>query len=323
MTTAPMTKFEPSGNDHCYSSFFRLLYTTLHPSASLVWINTVLLKPQTRTKTIFVPSFSWSHKRTTVKLNSNGSRKILKHNFQYKDLQAYVQRQKLLVTQEKLDIHINFTSATSFLNMVKESQHKPKSKKKKKSPASTEKLAAALEERRKAETSEKIQAKRNNPTTLPVVELGLLSMNATMENDPSENKESSPPPTQTGDKEVEDKLMQEIEEGLEAKNQVEQELRAHIAQVQIQASPSKESDDDSVSTQAQGNKKTNQAQQSRRSVQEGLDGYSRTPSNHVLFCKLKIYTAASETPTAQTRNTFGMILTTLLKINSSVKIYVF
>ena len=59
----------------------------------------------------------------------------------------------------------------------------------------------------------------------------------------------------------------------------------------------------------------------RRDVNKRLDGYKRSPSKHVFFCKAKVMVPESETPTKKMREALGKILTTLLKIDSSVKLY--
>lgn len=62
------------------------------------------------------------------------------------------------------------------------------------------------------------------------------------------------------------------------------------------------------------------AASNRRSVNDGRDGYVRAPSKHILYCKAKILIPACDTPTEKKRSIFGMVLTTLLKVDTSVKI---
>ena len=61
----------------------------------------------------------------------------------------------------------------------------------------------------------------------------------------------------------------------------------------------------------------------RRSVNNGLDGYKKTPSKHVIFCKAKIAVPESDTPTKKMREAIGKLHTTLLKIDTSVKLYTY
>ena len=106
-------------------------------------------------------------------------------------------------------------------------------------------------------------------------------------------------------------------------------LQVHIdkcRKISAHSSPSNQDGYGSDQTQTQGNGRSRTFAEfagSRKSVTGGLDGYSRTPSKHVLFCKAKILVPESETLTAKTRSTFGMILTTLLKVDTSVKFYLY
>ena len=78
-----------------------------------------------------------------------------------------------------------------------------------------------------------------------------------------------------------------------------------------------EDDDDSVGTAAAGNK-------SARNINQALDGYTASPAtSNVVYCKAKIQVPSSEKPTEQLRNTIGMFLTTLLKVDKDFVLYVY
>ena len=74
-------------------------------------------------------------------------------------------------------------------------------------------------------------------------------------------------------------------------------------------------DGNSVGTENAGN-------QSKRNINEALNGY-KTPSitQHVVYCKAKIQIPSNEKPTEQLRNTLGMFLTTLLKVDKDFVLY--
>lgn len=172
-----------------------------------------------------------------------------------------------------------------------------------------------MEERRKLRAAKKLQTKRASA----------LSSDTTVTDEPV-------PMDDPNDKNLES-LTEEMQiedaahDNDDAPNEQDvAELQDHIAKSSgLKATTAVEidSDNESVATCAQGNTSNKPTQDTRHSVNDGLDGYSRAPSKHIFYCKLEMYTAPSETPTAQTKATMAMILTTILKIDTSAKIYVF
>ena len=59
----------------------------------------------------------------------------------------------------------------------------------------------------------------------------------------------------------------------------------------------------------------------KRSVNNGLDGYKKPPAKPILYCKAKISVPQNESPTQKLHSSLAMILTTLLKIDTSAKIF--
>ena len=186
--------------------------------------------------------------------------------------------------------------------------------------SSAEKTAAETEYRRRRRQTEKAldqHTDRSHSTT---------ATNSTMNDDPDHQDSPSEMEFETNEREdsiLSDKTLEE-QEAADANA-----LLAHInksRKTHPNSSPNNNDGYNSDETQNQGNGRSRsyaEVATSRRPVNDGLDGYSRTPSKHVLFCKAKILVPESETPAAKTRSTFGMILTTLLKIDASVKIYVY
>ena len=59
----------------------------------------------------------------------------------------------------------------------------------------------------------------------------------------------------------------------------------------------------------------------KRSVNKGLDGYKKPPAKTILYCKAKISVPQNESPTQKLRTSSTTVLTTLLKIDTSAKIF--
>ena len=89
----------------------------------------------------------------------------------------------------------------------------------------------------------------------------------------------------------------------------------------VQSNISNESDTTVSHTNRTENPSTSSSTTHKRDVNSGLDGYTKTPSKHVIFCKAKITVPDSNTPTKKMREAIGTLLTTLLKIDTSVKLY--
>lgn len=108
-------------------------------------------------------------------------------------------------------------------------------------------------------------------------------------------------------------------QGTMDKQDVSPDLLSHINSSLNQPTRSNngEEDDDSVGTTTAGN-------QSGRNINQALDGYSAPPTTaNVVYCKAKIHIPGSEKPTEQLRNTLGMFLTTLLKVDKDFVLYVY
>ena len=82
-----------------------------------------------------------------------------------------------------------------------------------------------------------------------------------------------------------------------------------------------ESSDATITRNNASSPSSQSSSSNRRNVNQGLDGYTKTPSKHVCFCKAKIAVPESESPTKKMREALGKVLTTLLKIDTNMKLY--
>lgn len=108
-------------------------------------------------------------------------------------------------------------------------------------------------------------------------------------------------------------------------------LKAFIENGQKMAESTDEDDDDSSfkstdsvsseDTVTHTNKRKSTRNKKKRDINQGLDGYTTTPSKHISYCKAKVAVPESDSPTKKMREALGKILVTLLKIDTSLKLY--
>lgn len=134
------------------------------------------------------------------------------------------------------------------------------------------------------------------------------------DNEEGDNADKTP----NDDMEAESGNSQTGPESDKQKGQAGTDLLSYIQTRNQLLSLNEENDDgDSVGTANAGN-------QSKRDVNQALDGY-KTPAitTNIVYCKAKIQIPSSDKPTETMRNTFGMFLTTLLKVDKDFVLYLY